>query len=167
MGRHSLGLLQHARQYSRFAAGHRIIGITDRALPPLTEAIAALLDHQQDTGYVADMRGCWFVQLSPMTHDPLVTARLASSPDCLKASVVYDFIPFDFPAIYLAGPAGRIDYHVQLAWLSRYDLFMPISRTSADRLQDLLSVAAAAVTVTGAPLDPGFERVAGAAHDSG
>ncbi|MGI4976864.1 MAG: glycosyltransferase [Janthinobacterium lividum] len=165
VGRHALGLLRHAREHSRFAASHRIIGIADPALPALGEGVRSLLDQVQPTGYVGDMAGCWFVQLSPMTHDPLFTARLASSPLCLRAAVVYDFIPFDFPARYLPDAQRRLDYNAQLAWLSGYDLFMPISRSSAKRLRDLLQIPERDVTVTGAPLDPAFERDAAAAHD--
>ncbi len=164
VGRHALGLLRHARTHSRFAAAHRIVAITDPALPELGGTVRALVDSVQRTGYVGDMAGCWFVQLSPMTHDPLFTARLSSSPRCLSAAVVYDFIPFDFPARYLPDAVHRLDYNARLAWLSGYDLFMPISRTSAGRLETLLSVPERDVTVTGAPLDPGFERDAEAAH---
>ncbi len=164
VGRHALGLLQHARAHSRFAAGHRIVGVADPALPAPGEVVRSLVDSVQPTGYVGDMAGCWFVQLSPMTHDPLFTARLSSSPRCLSAAVVYDFIPFDFPARYLPDAVHRLDYNVRLAWLSGYDLFMPISRTSAARLETLLSVPERCVTVTGAPLDPAFERDAEAAH---
>ncbi len=164
VGRHALGLLQHARAHSGFAAGHRIVGVTDPALPALGAAVRALVDSVQHTGYVGDMAGCWFVQLSPMTHDPLFTARLSSSPRCLRAAVVYDFIPFDFPARYLPDARRRLDYNAQLAWLSGYDLFMPISRSSAARLRALLPVPERDVTVTGAPLDPAFERSAEAAH---
>ncbi len=164
VGRHALGLLRHARANSPFARTHPVVGIIDPALPALGEAVRGLVDRIQPTGYVPEMRGCRFVQLSPMTHDPLFVARLAGSPDCLAAAAVYDFIPFDFPARYLTDAARRLDYNVQLAWLSGYDLFMPISRASADRLHALLDVAAGDVTVTGAPLDPGFERIAEAAH---
>lgn len=164
VGRHALGLLQHARAHSAFAAGHRIVGVTDPALPALGATVRALVDSVQRTGYVGDMAGCWFVQLSPMTHDPLFTARLSSSPRCLRAAVVYDFIPFDFPALYLPDARRRLDYNAQLAWLSGYDLFMPISRSSAERLCALLPIPERDVTVTGAPLDPGFERCAEAAH---
>lgn len=164
VGRHALGLLQHARAHSGFAAGHRIVGVTDPALPALSATVRALVDSVQHTGYVGDMAGCWFVQLSPMTHDPLFTARLSSSPRCLRAAVVYDFIPFDFPARYLPDARRRLDYNAQLAWLSGYDLFMPISRSSAARLRALLPIPERDVTVTGAPLDPGFERCAEAAH---
>ncbi len=164
VGRHALGLLQHARLHSRFAASHRIVGVTDPALPALGGAVRALVDSVQQTGYVGDMTGCWFVQLSPMTHDPLFVARLSSSPRCLRAAAVYDFIPFDFPALYLPDARRRLDYNTRLAWLSGHDLFMPISRSSAERLHALLPVPERDVTVTGAPLDPGFERDAEAAH---
>ena len=165
VGRHALGLLQHARAHSRFVAGHRSVGITDPGLPAPGEAVRSLVDSVQPTGYIGDMAGCWFVQLSPMTHDPLFTARLASSPLCLRAAAVYDFIPFDFPAQYLPDARRRLDYSAQLAWLSGYDLFMPISRSSAERLRELLRVPERDVTVTGAPLDPAFERGAAEVHD--
>ena len=166
IGRHALGLLAEARKHSRFAAGHRIVGVTDRVLPALQEEVRSLVDVVQTTAYLNETRGSRFVQLSPMTHDPLFTARLIGRPGCFSASVVYDFIPFDFPSKYLPDSAARLGYNTQLLWLSRYDLFMPISRTTADRLQTLLQIPADEVAVTGAPLNTGFERIAEAVPDA-
>lgn len=162
IGRHAATLLEGARA-SLGSAG--LVALRDAALPPLAPRIAALFDAHATTAYglTQSVRPVWFVELSPMTHDPLFVARLLDRA-ALSAAVVYDFIPFDAPARYLADPAVRLDYHTTLAWLSRYDLFAPISRASADRLAELVAVSERDIVVTGAPLAPVFAAAAGRAE---
>ena len=156
IGRHALALLQHARDTQAIAAC-RLIGLIDPTLPSLIEPARALLDAVQSTART-NTRPAAFIQLSPMTHDPFFVAHLLTDPGIPSAAVIYDFIPLDEPSRYLPSSSNRIDYHIALRWLARYDRFLPISADAAHRLQALLQTAPAEVIITGAPLTPGFEQ---------
>lgn len=156
IGRHALALL-HGAGAERRLAGARLVGLADPLLPDLMAEATALLDHVRTTSYTGALtRRTLFVQLSPMTHDPLFVARLLHGPAPVKAAVVYDFIPLDAPERYLRDAGHRLDYETRLRWLRRYDLFLPISEATAARLHALLGAAPEATAVTGAPLDPAF-----------
>jgi glycosyltransferase involved in cell wall biosynthesis len=155
IGRHARVLLAHAR------AGlprTRLVGIADPQMPALSGADRAMVDAFRTTSYTGAMtEPCCFVQLSPMTHDPLFVGRLLHHPAIPAASVVYDFIPLEDPACYLACPAQRLAYHAALRWLARHDLFMPISQDAASGLTARLGIGRERITVTGAPLAPAFQ----------
>jgi len=163
IGRHATALLEGARASPTIARGARLIALQDPALPPMSVRHRAVFDDLRTTAYTGALtRPVWFLQLSPMTHDPLFVARLLHHAAPLTAAVVYDFIPLDDAARYLADPKTRLDYHIALAWLAHYDLFAPISQASAARLGALIPAAAADISVTGAALDPVFEPSAAA-----
>ena len=84
-----------------------------------------------------------------MTHSPLPMARLLMRPDVRRAAIIYDFIPHDWPQQYLSSQNERIAYATCLTWLRRFDHFLPISRYTSERLQELLDVTAQRCTVTG------------------
>ncbi len=158
IGRHATTLLAHARDHT---PGIRLVGLADATLPPLPPVTRALLDGLRHTAYTGGMTGpTCFVQLSPMTHDPLFVARLLHHPAIPAATALYDFIPLDEPARYLPAPAARLGYHVALRWLARYQRFLPISHDAATRLQALLGIPPYRIDVTGAPLDPAFGTLA-------
>lgn len=158
IGRHAGALLAHARAA---LPGVRLIGIADRRLPPLEAAPRAHLDELRHSAYTGALHApAVHVQLSPMTHDPLFTARLLLHPAIPAACALYDFIPLDEPARYLPNPAARVEYALALRWLARFQLFCPISQHAADRLRALLDVPPGRIAVTGAPLDPAFEAIA-------
>ena len=124
--------------------------------PTLPHPVDTQVDALRTTAYTGALTTrTVFVQLSPLTHDPLFVARLLHHPAIPAATALYDFIPFDEPDHYLAQPSDRLDYHVRLRWLARYDRFFPISAHAADRLHAILGPRHA--TITGAPLDPAFE----------
>jgi len=151
VGRHTANLLRHAPL-------RPLIGLIDPALPPLDRSLAALFDTLRPNAQFRDMLGAaCFVSASPMTHDPLFAARMLHDPRKLKAAVIYDFIPFEFPERYLAHPPARHAYITRLRWLARHDLFLPISQASADALRALLKVAEQNMAVTGAALAAVFE----------
>jgi glycosyltransferase involved in cell wall biosynthesis len=159
VGRLSANVLSFAR--SMLLGSVRLIGIVDPSLPPLAQLERDLLDAIRPTAYTGKLtRPTWFVQLSPMTHDPLFVARLLHHPSVFKATIVYDFIPLEYTDQYLPTPARRIDYRVAMYWLGRHDVFLPISRSTADQLKSLLRIAEDDLTVIGAPLDPIFEGTA-------
>jgi glycosyltransferase involved in cell wall biosynthesis len=151
VGRHTANLLRHAPL-------RPLIGLIDPAMPGLDAGLATLFDTVRPNAQFRDMLdAACFVSTSPMTHDPLFAARMLHDPKRLKAAVVYDFIPFEFPERYLTQAAARHAYIMCLRWLARHDLFMPISQASASALRTRLQVEDSQVAVTGAALDPAFE----------
>ena len=169
VGRHAISLLHGA------PSSVRLIGISDPTFPPLRADAEALLHRVCPTAYAAitssrsDGRPLSaFVSLSPMTHDPLFTARLAGDASLLRAAAVYDFIPRHEPERYLSNTLARVQYATALTWLGRHDLFAPISQATLVELGTVLGVPQAASFLTGASIDPRFETIArnpsGAAH---
>jgi glycosyltransferase involved in cell wall biosynthesis len=154
VGRHATGLLSHAPRH----VDRPLVALVDPLMPPLDARVRALFAAVRPNAQAAELRqpAC-FVQPSPMTHDPLFVAHLLLSRGTLKASVVHDFIPWEFASHYLAQPAVRHAYITCLRWLQRYDLFLPNSQSSAAALRGILGVADARITVAGAALDPAFD----------
>lgn len=153
------GIGQHVRALLRNRQRHGgsdlfLTAVLDRDLPPLNSEDSELFDERRTTAYLpgtylpsGETRA--FLSPSPMTHSPLPMARLLMRPDVRCAAIVYDFIPHDEQQRYLASETARIGYATCLAWLRRFDHFMPISRYTSQRLQDLLDVDARRCTVTG------------------
>jgi len=135
IGQHAESLLRH-RPKGQIAGP--VIAALDPALPPLLSRTAALFDRIQWTGYPEQPNGGLFLNLSPMTHDPLRVAPLVTRPGRRRATIVYDFIPRDMPAVYLTSAPDRLDYYSRLAWLGAYDVFLPISQTTARQICELL-----------------------------
>jgi glycosyltransferase involved in cell wall biosynthesis len=157
IGRHASNLVRHARITESLAQA-RLVGLIDPGLPALSPTISALLDVVRTTAYTGEMqRTVCCVQLSPMTHDPLFIARLLHDDRVFTAAVVYDFIPYDHPDLYLTTVQSKLDYRVALRWLARSDLYLPISRGVSERLRELLGAAQDDVVTTGVPLDAAFE----------
>ena len=162
IGRLTTNLLAHARTAAPQLERARFIALVDPALPPLTLADRALFDLERTTANPGALRrSTWFIEASPMTHDPLFVASLLIHPAIFAACVVYDFIPFDEPGRYLTHPAAKLDYYVSLAWLGRYQLFLPISKWTSARLASLLHLPGRNIAVIGAPLDPTFSAGGG------
>jgi glycosyltransferase involved in cell wall biosynthesis len=158
IGRHAVNLVRNARVVGGRLVQARLVGLVDPRLPALLGDTSALLDSVRTTAYTGGTtRPVCFVQLSPMTHDPLFAARLLHDDRVFKATVIYDFIPYDYRDRYLANAQSRLDYYVALRWLARSNLYLPISRGVGERLREILGVAQAHVVTTGAPLDGAFE----------
>ena len=156
---HSRSAILQAREVSPMARAARIIGIVDQSLPPLPDAVAAVADVIRPNAYWPQTgRQTVFVNPSPMSPDQSFVSRLLLARHVRKAAFVYDFIPFDEPERYLASPATRLDYHTAIAWLNRYDLFLPISEDSKARLAGLYRLDGRAAAVTGVPLAPWLEN---------
>jgi glycosyltransferase involved in cell wall biosynthesis len=158
IGRHALAILRTAPR------GRRIVGLTDPSLPTLLPEARQAVDEVRINAYAASRSGMprcppvCFIMMSPMTHDPIFAARLLSDPTLLRAAVVYDFIPHRLPSRYLPTQVERLAYALALRWLARCDLFLPISRSSADDLTALSRVAEHTIAVTGCSLEPAFEE---------
>ncbi|MBV8864067.1 MAG: glycosyltransferase, partial [Acidobacteriaceae bacterium] len=84
-----------------------------------------------------------------MTHDTRFTLRFQSHSAFVRAAVIYDFIPLEWPG-YLPTVTSRIDYVAKMARLRRFDLFLPISEYSAWRLSELIGIPRERISVTGA-----------------
>jgi glycosyltransferase involved in cell wall biosynthesis len=143
------GIAGHTRSLLAHLPGP-FIGLYDPALPPLPADIAARADALHPHGYVP-VEGGIFLNPSPMTANQVYLARLLRSPKLIKAAVVYDFIPHDEPARYLANPTVRLDYRASLAWLRSYDVLLPISEATATRLRQLYGDVPAHVTGVALP----------------
>ena len=127
-----------------------VIGFTDRDMPELPAELRQLLDVVSPCFQpTCSPRGSIFVDSSPMTHDPILALRVADHAATLRACIVYDFIPFDWPG-YLPDIASRIDYVSRLRRLRDADLFLPISEYSARRLSEILGIPDDSICVTGA-----------------
>jgi glycosyltransferase involved in cell wall biosynthesis len=146
------GIGQHTRTIlSLKPANTTIIGLTDPDLPTLPpDIIAHTAEIRPNAYFPTAPPGTIFLNPSPMTHDPLFTARLLLNPSIKKAAIVYDFIPLDTPSSHLTASAARLNYLTSLAWLRKHDLFLPISAATQSRLNDLL--ASPPSLVTGVPL---------------
>jgi glycosyltransferase involved in cell wall biosynthesis len=146
------GIGQHARGIiARRPAGiGRLTGLIDPHLPLPEAEILDQFDAVQPNGVFTELpAGTTFLNPSPMTADPLFTAPLLLAP-IRRIAIVYDFIPFDGANHYLALKRLRIDYAARLAWLAKYDLFLPISDATRRRMEELLG--ARHSIVTGVPL---------------
>ncbi len=125
-------------------------GLIDQALPPLREPVAALFDRLTTTAYAASRStGSVFLNPAPLSFSHLPLERLLHALGVLSIAVVLDFIPLEFPQLYLATPAARRQYFGALAALRRYDRFLPISRATARRLDQAIPGMARRSTVTG------------------
>jgi glycosyltransferase involved in cell wall biosynthesis len=156
VGRHALSLLRYAPR------GLRLTGLIDPALPDLLPEAREAVAEVHINAYAASQArapsstpAC-FVALSPMTHDPLFSARLLSNSAILRAAAVYDFIPRRSPDRYLPGAVQRLNYATALRWLARCDVFVPISYSTAHDLHEVLGVPEGAMAVSGCAIDPAF-----------
>lgn len=148
IGLHIAALLR-ARRQSRFST-HKTIGLVDPQLPDLLPEFRSLVDQTTySTNPCSIGRRAIFLDGSPMGHDSSFTARFVNHPAFLKAAVIYDFIPFDWPG-YLPTVNSRIDYVARLGRLKKFDCFFPISEYSDRRAKELLGISARQTVVTGA-----------------
>ena len=156
VGFHSAVLLRNSRRY--WGAECELVGLIDANMGEIPFAYKGLVDRTQ-TVFAADRPSepAAFVQLSPMTHDPLKVARLVGQPNVLSCAIVYDFIPLDVCKQYLPNATTLRTYASQLGWLAAYNRFFPISEYSSRRLREILAVNQSDVDVTGVALRPAFE----------
>jgi glycosyltransferase involved in cell wall biosynthesis len=152
VGRLGANLVRSARRFIN-SDELRIVGLIDPALPPLADEVRTFFD---ETG-TGDLRlegrePAWFIELSPMTHDPLFTARVCARADVFKVAIVYDFIPFEDPERYLPTLVDKIDYHGKLSWLARYDHYFPISQHSRSGLIRLLGTPESSISLNAPPI---------------
>ncbi len=116
-------LLEAARQANKHA---RLTMLIDPFEAPLSEDIAQGAELISSVASGDIERFGLFLQPSPMTHDvaPLLPILAGGTR---SAVVVYDFIPADYPDVYLSAASARLRYATQMRALSKYDHFLPIS----------------------------------------
>jgi glycosyltransferase involved in cell wall biosynthesis len=142
------GIGNHARSLLRHASPGWV-GVFDPVLPDLPQEVTRLAARLSPHAYVPGARV--FLNPSPFSPDQNFCARLLTDARVMKAACVYDFIPFDEPARYLREQAARLEYYSALAWLRRYDLFLPISVPTDARLRELFGAVESLVTGVGLP----------------
>lgn len=148
IGQHVAALLR-ARKQSAFS-GYKTIGLVDWQLPDLLPEFHSLVDEiSYSVNPCRSSERAVFMDGSPMGHDSRFTARFMNHPGFLKAVVLYDFIPLDWPG-YLPTVSSRVNYFAKLARLKNFDFFFPISEYSARRATELLGVPSTRTVVTGA-----------------
>jgi FkbM family methyltransferase len=77
------------------------------------------------------------VQPSPMTHDVAPIAQLLAS-GIPSLAIVFDFIPQEFPDVYLPTVPSRLRNATQVHALERYTALLPISKSVEASLHRLL-----------------------------
>ncbi|MCB5943288.1 glycosyltransferase [Acidocella sp. KAb 2-4] len=147
IGNHARNLLRHAPE--------PFIGLIDPALPPLPAEIAALAAQLSPHAYIPGAR--MLLNPSPFTPNQAFLARLLTDPAVLKAVCVHDFIPYDDQANYLTHAAERRDYFTAMAWLRRYDVYLPNSVPTETRLRELYGDVRS--VVTGVALPPWVQGI--------
>lgn len=142
------GIGQHALSLLRQAPGP-VTGIIDPAMPPLPDEAAALVAALSPHAYIPGAK--LFLNPCPFGSNQAALARLLTAPGVTKVACVYDFIPFDDPATYLADAATRLDYFTAMAWLKRYDVLLPISAATEARQRELFGDRPSVVTGVALP----------------
>lgn len=156
VGSHAAFLLDAVRQQSNGAV--EIIGLIDPRLQPLSERHRQRCDELR-TAFVAtdSQQPAVFLELSPMTHNSLLPARLLDQPHVFPATVIYDFIPLEQPDRYLTTSDQRRQYAAAVMWLDAYRAFFPISQHAEAGLANHVDLSAATSCVTGVALRTSFE----------
>lgn len=132
--------------------------LLDPALPPLAPDFAALCEAVTMAPYEFARHGGIFLQPAPMSFPPARIAGLLGAASVRGVAVVLDFIPFDWPDLYLRESRARRDYAAGLAALRRYDRFLPISAATEKRLHALVPASVGRSDVTGVAMRPGLIR---------
>jgi FkbM family methyltransferase len=96
-----------------------------------------------------DVRPRCVVSLSPLTATPAPMLPFLQEPGVRALAIIYDFIPAEFPAAYLASDASALAYFAGLASLEFYDTFLPISKDVQTQLARRLDLGDRDVFVTG------------------
>jgi glycosyltransferase involved in cell wall biosynthesis len=157
VGRVAANLVRSARKFVGGGGDVRLTGLVDSELPPLEPVLGRHFDQLWLNSYrSASSEAGTFVELSPMTHDPLPVARLFDCSQLFRSSIVYDFIPLEEPERYLRNLPDKLDYYTKLNWLGRYDHYFPISKHTKAELERLLRIPEHRISVSPPPLAGAF-----------
>ena len=156
IGSHAEFLL--ATLHDRGAGRVRVVGLVDPEQPPPAPGVVAACSELRPAFAAHPGARSVFLCLSPMTHDTRPPARLLDRADVRAATVVYDFIPLEFPDRYLESRPALYRYTAASAWLPAYEAFFPISQHAADELARRHRIDASRIDVTGVALRDAFAR---------
>ena len=140
VGQHGASILEEIHTALKVDTEISITAIIDRNLPDLPPQYAALFDSVRTNADVPADQVELFLCLSPMTHSPILTAKLLLNPNIKTAAIVHDFIPHFEPGRYLSKRSARDNYYTALKWLSRYNHFIANSEFTRLQTIDLLKV---------------------------
>jgi len=132
------------------AVAEQLVLLIDSGLDPMPLELVGTVSQ---VTHVADSETSefgLFIQPSPMTALALpLLAILGSSIS--KLALVFDFIPLDYPSVYLKGAAQRAEYAANLDALKLYSEFVCISHLARTQLVDFFeSGGASSVAVSAA-----------------
>lgn len=152
VGQHSRRVLEATRAATR---GHALVLLTSAELADLPPDVAEVADRIVFTPYPTRSDDvALFVQLSPMTASCAAAVPFLCRRACATASVVYDFIPTEFPDAYLQSAASILANRARIEALRHYDHLLPISASTEAACQLILGEGVAtSVTGVGDPLD--------------
>lgn len=125
-----------------------LIACCSRNLPPLPSEYEALFDQvlfrfPRNLDQTASI-----VSLSPMTDSTDFAARTDVGTPLVRATLIYDFIPWDHYG-YLGSKEAIDGYCDQISALGNFDLFFPISDYSGRRLSEICQVPSGSIITTG------------------
>jgi glycosyltransferase involved in cell wall biosynthesis len=133
IGRFSLAAL---RGVKRAAPAADIVLLIDPAKQQPSEARHFATVYNISTDEVRNYRA--FIQPSPFGIDESMAALPLLHSNATKIAIFYDFIPNEYPSFYLADPARRTFYGVQVASLRLYNGVVCISHTACDEVSRVL-----------------------------
>lgn len=150
VGRHSSSICVRPPEGNYFS-----VACCSRDLPPLPPEYAALFDRVMFR-FPRDLdRTASVVSLSPMTDSTDFAAKPHVGTPLVRASLIYDFIPWDHYG-YLGSKDAIDDYCRQIDGLRDFDLFFPISDYSGRRLADICKAPSGSIAVTGVGVHDDF-----------
>ena len=166
VGQHSSSLIDALRRQDWPGRRPRLVAVTDAARDALQPEHHRFFDRvitQPQPLAGGEITGVlWYLNLSPMTHDPVWAQAFLNDRSIYRVALFYDLIPLDFPERYLIQPGLRMDYIVALAWLRRYDTFAAISAFSAEGLIRQIEIDRSKVFVSGVAVRRSLEPAADA-----
>ena len=136
IGRFAAAALTAAR---KTVGDERLVLVVDRGLLPLPEELAGRCRQVTHITEGTARSVAALISPSPMTHtpDPVLPLLLGST---YSLAIVFDFIPLQFPGVYLPGVAERAEYAACLDALACYQDFSCISHTVKEQLDEFLAL---------------------------
>lgn len=158
---------RHSANLCRRPSREKYVSVAccSRKFPPLSPEHEALFDQvifRLPRNLTTDAS---IVSLSPMTHGGEFGTRSRVGAPQVRASLIYDFVPWDHHG-YLKSKDAIEDYCSKLESLGNFELFFPVSQYSARRLAEIRKISSASMTVTGIGVDDCFYQAGAQARDA-
>ncbi len=149
VGQHSASLLAALRLFDWHDHHPQMIALADPAREPLFPEHQRFFDQVQINNWRVVGENNWFINLSPMTHDPLMASEILLDRFVFKITLFYDLIQLQFPNRYLHVTAWRATFLNAFSWLKHYDAFAAISQDSGNDLVKFRNIDPAKIFVSG------------------